>query len=194
MMTPPITARPNGARKSAPSPAPMATGIIPAMSAIVVIMMGRKRSAAGFDKSFSQRHSRLVLPLRKVDEKNGILGDDSHQQHDPNERHHVQRVAGNNKRDHYSDERERQRDQDGNKIEEGTKLHDKNQVHEQNGNAKHRKDVTEEFILLLDLPAIRDVNARRQLHAGNDLVDILRYFTQRTPLRIAFDVDDTILI
>ena len=45
VMTPPITALPNGARKSAPSPSPRAIGIIPAISANVVMRMGRKRIA-----------------------------------------------------------------------------------------------------------------------------------------------------
>ncbi len=43
VMSPPMTARPNGARKSPPSPSPSATGIIPAISANEVMMIGRSR-------------------------------------------------------------------------------------------------------------------------------------------------------
>src|SRR5215218_1445491 len=43
-MVPPITARPRGARKSAPSPRPRATGIMPAIRAMVVIRIGRRRT------------------------------------------------------------------------------------------------------------------------------------------------------
>src|SRR5665213_1799463 len=62
VITPPITARPSGARKSAPSPCPIATGSMPAMSASVVMMIGRSRmrpasiSASRRDIPFSRAH------------------------------------------------------------------------------------------------------------------------------------------
>ncbi len=43
VMSPPITARPMGARISAPWPMPRASGSMPKIMARVVIMMGRSR-------------------------------------------------------------------------------------------------------------------------------------------------------
>ena len=62
VITPPITALPNGARKSAPSPAPIATGIMPAISAKVVMRIGRRRIAPP-----SIRASRSDSPSRSRD-------------------------------------------------------------------------------------------------------------------------------
>src|SRR6185369_397269 len=42
--SPPTTARPSGRRDSAPAPIPRAIGSVPTSAAIVVIMMGRKRT------------------------------------------------------------------------------------------------------------------------------------------------------
>ena len=41
---PPTTARPSGRRASAPAPRPRAIGTVPTSAAMVVIMMGRKRT------------------------------------------------------------------------------------------------------------------------------------------------------
>ena len=49
---PPITARPNGATCSAPSPIPIAIGSIPASMAAAVINTGRKRDDAANRAAF----------------------------------------------------------------------------------------------------------------------------------------------
>ena len=43
-ISPPTTARPSGRRDSAPAPKPRAMGSVPISAAIVVIMIGRKRT------------------------------------------------------------------------------------------------------------------------------------------------------
>ncbi len=76
-----MTARPSGARKSAPSPTPSATGIIPAISANVVIRIGRRRtrpasmiaarrgipcSCPHFAKSISRIAFLATMPIRRI--------------------------------------------------------------------------------------------------------------------------------
>ena len=55
--SPPTTARPSGRRASAPAPCPSAIGSVPMSAAMVVIMIGRKRTLAA-----SRMASRGVLP------------------------------------------------------------------------------------------------------------------------------------
>ena len=65
-----MIARPSGARKSAPSPMPSATGIIPAMSASVVIMIGRNRtrpaSMIAVRRSFPDSWPHFAKSMRRI--------------------------------------------------------------------------------------------------------------------------------
>ena len=68
---PPTTARPSGRRDSEPAPKPIAIGRVPISAAMVVIMMGRKRtlqasrmaSCAGSPRSRSASSAKSIIMM-----------------------------------------------------------------------------------------------------------------------------------
>ena len=73
---------PSGRRISAPSPKPSASGSAPSIAAMVVIMIGRKRSRHASKIASSAGYAVAALALqREVDHHDGVLLDDADQQH-----------------------------------------------------------------------------------------------------------------
>ena len=92
---PPMTAIAMGERNSAPAPRPSALGTMPAIIAIVVMMIGRARflpaSTIAFVRGMPRRHRR---DGREVDDHDRILGDDAHQHQNADDHRHAERPAG----------------------------------------------------------------------------------------------------
>ena len=123
-MTPPITARPSGARKSPPSPTPERDRDHAGDDA----RRSSSRSAAAGCAPASMSASRighaplLLRPLREVDEQDRVLRHDPEEQDHADEAHDVERVARDEQREHHADERQRQRQQDRERVEERPEL------------------------------------------------------------------------
>ena len=82
---------PSGCRNSDPVPRPSASGKPPNSAAMVVIMMGRKRSRRSLKNRFFGRLVLFAFRLqRKVDHHDGVFLYDADQQDDPDQTHHAQ--------------------------------------------------------------------------------------------------------
>ena len=73
---------------------PMATGIMPAISANVVMRIGRRRSASGVHQRFLAIDALLFFLARAVEQQDGVLGHQAHQHDHADEAHEVERAAG----------------------------------------------------------------------------------------------------
>ena len=122
--------RPSGARNCAPSPEPSATGIMPAMSANVVIRIGRRRIAPGLDERLRGGQPLLLRPLGEVDQQDRVLRHDAHQQDHADDGHDVDRAPVTHSAEHHADERQRERHQDGERVEERAELEHEDEVHQ----------------------------------------------------------------
>ena len=80
---PPTIVMPSGWRSSEPSPQPIISGSAPRIAAIVVIMIGRKRSRHAWKIALARRHAFVALGVeREVDHHDRVLLDDADQQDD----------------------------------------------------------------------------------------------------------------
>ena len=89
--SPPTTETPSGRRDSPPAPIPSAIGRVPISAAIVVIMMGRKRTRQPLINRVGRTHSFLALRLEsEVNHHDGVFLDDADQHDDSDEAVDVQ--------------------------------------------------------------------------------------------------------
>ena len=73
-------------------------------------------------------------------------------------------MPGDRQRHHHADQRQRQRHQDRQRIDERAELHDENQVHQQHRESERRENLAEHLGLRLGVAADRVVHAGRQPH------------------------------
>src|SRR5918993_5992776 len=78
---------------------------------------GPEPDTPGFDQGLTQRGSPLMSPLREIDQQNGILGDNSHEQDYTDQAHDVERISSQQQRQHHADKGERKRNQNGEWIQ-----------------------------------------------------------------------------
>ena len=161
----------------------MAIGIMPAMSAKVVIRIGRRRtrpasmmawrrdmpcSSDHFAKSTSRIAFFATMPISRMTPIMLMM---------------LMRRARDEQRQHDADERERQRQHDRERLEERTELDDEHEVHQQDREPERGEDLTEHLGLVLALAAGLDPVARRQLHARVEPgADVAEHLVERAGL------------
>ena len=107
---PPTIAIPSGRRSSEPVPVPSASGNPPSSAAIVVIMIGRKRSRQASIDGIVGGLAALALRLeREVDHHDGVFLDDADQKNDADQRDDVQIDTADQQGQDRADTRRRQR-------------------------------------------------------------------------------------
>ena len=91
---PPTTQVPIGARDSAPSPSPIAMGIMPAIVEKAVIRIGRNRTGPALQQGVVVAHSAGTEEVGVVDQQDRVLGHQPHQHDHADHAEDVQRAAG----------------------------------------------------------------------------------------------------
>ncbi len=131
---PPTIAMPSGRRSSDPIPVPTARGIPPSNAAMVVIMIGRKRSKLASIDRIGRVQAPLAFPFQgEVDHHNAILFNDADQQDDADDRHHAQILFEQDQRKQCADAGRRQRGKDGDGMDEAFIEHAENDVYRDQG-------------------------------------------------------------
>ena len=101
---------PSGLRSSEPTPMPMASGNPPKSAAMVVIMMGRKRSRHAWIDGFDRRQALVALGLQgEIDHHDGILFHNANEQNDADESDDAEVGSGEQQRQDCANPGRRQR-------------------------------------------------------------------------------------
>ena len=89
-ISPPTIVMPSGWRSSEPTPQPIISGSAPSSAAIVVIMIGRKRSRHGLEDRVAGRELAVALGVdREVDHHDGVFLHDADQEDDADDGDHA---------------------------------------------------------------------------------------------------------
>ena len=91
-------------------------------------------------------------------------------------------------------ERQRQRDQNREWLEERTELKHENQVHQHHCDAERGEDSAEHFVLAVDFSALREPHSRRKRQLVDARIDVLHHLDRVIYRRVSFDVDDEIAV
>ena len=113
---PPITAIAIGERNSPPEPSAVGRRQHAADHGDGGHDDGPRALAAGIDDGLGARHAALHLLDGEVDQHDGVLGDDAHQHQDADHDRQADRLAGDGERDDGAADRQRQREQDGDRA------------------------------------------------------------------------------
>ena len=109
-------------------------------------------------------HAAPAEDLRVVDQQDGVLGDEAHQHDEADERHDVDRVAGEHECARHTDNRQGQREHDRQRVDERLELRRQDQVDEDDGEQEGFTEVAERLVHHLRVAALHDLVARRQRH------------------------------
>ena len=90
----------------------------------------------------------LALACR-IEQQDGVLGDQTHQHDDADKTHQVERTARQQQRQHHTDQRQRQRQHHRQRRSERAELHHQNQIHQANARQQRNQHLGEKFFLVL---------------------------------------------
>ena len=115
-------------------PDPTARGIPPSNAAMVVIMMGRKRSRLASINRIGRVQAALPLSFQgEVDHHDAVLLHNADQQDDADNRHHAQILVKQNEREQRAHAGRRQGGKDGDGVDEALIEHTENDVYGDQG-------------------------------------------------------------
>ena len=154
-MTPPMTARPSGARKSAPSPRAERHRNHAGDERERRHQDRPQADAPGLDERLAPRHAASPRAhLAKSISRIAFFATMPISRITPIRLMMLSVSPVTQQRQHHADERERQRDQDRQRIEERSELHDEDEVHQQHRDAERGEDAAEHLVLILGLAAL----------------------------------------
>ena len=120
---------PSGQRSSEPVPRSSTSGSAPSSAAMVVIMIGRKRSRHASSIAAAGASAARALGLDgEVHHHDGVLLHDAHQQHDADQRHQRQVGAAQHQRQQRADAGRGQRGQDRDRVDQAFVEHAEHDV------------------------------------------------------------------
>jgi hypothetical protein len=121
---------------------------MPAISAKVVIRIGRRR-AAGVHQRFFAVHALGFALARRIEQQDRVLRHQAHQHDDADEAHQVEGALGQQQRQHHADQRQRQRHHHAQRRGEGAELHHQDQVHQADAGHQRDRHLGEQLVLVL---------------------------------------------
>ena len=152
---------------------------MPAAIAIVVITIGRARfMPASMIASSRGLPSRIDFD-REFHQHDGVLGDDAHQHQDADPHRRGELLAGEQQRRDRAADRERQREQDGDRLQEGAEQQHQHRIDHHQAGGDRGGETFRQFVQAFGVAGRAHLHALRQALHDRQFVDLLGGVAER---------------
>ena len=144
--------------------------------------------AAGFDQRLRARHAARHFLDRKVDQHDGVFGDDAHEHENADDNRHRYRSMRRQQRHDGAADGQREREENGDRLHETGEQQDQHAIDKHQAGAHRSGEGAEDFAHDFGVAGLLDFHSWRQVLRSRQILNRLGCFAQgRLTMQIGFE-------